>query len=108
LIDEQDVEFKQIVNESRIQISDVDSINNKIRALAIRYFEASENAEKYIHNYNELKLNVELPLENRKGLREDALKSVTFAKDKEKEYDDSLEDANECLKDFVEKVKTYE
>jgi len=54
-----------MVNESRIHISDADAMNNKIRALAIRYFEASEHAEKYIYNYQELKLNVEIPFENR-------------------------------------------
>ena len=71
------------MNESKADISDTDNVNNRIRALATRYFEASENAEKYIYNYNELKLNVEIPLEKRQSLREDALKSINFAKDKE-------------------------
>ena len=98
------MEFREIVNESRADISDADNVNNRIRALAMRYFEASENAEKYIYNYNELKLNVEIPLEKRQSLREDALKSINFAKDKEQEYGSSLEDGNKCLQEFIAKI----
>jgi len=37
-------------------------INNQVKNLANRYFDSSENAEKFINNYQELKLNTEIPL----------------------------------------------
>ena len=43
----------------------MNDVNGNIRSLASRYFDASENAEKFIYNYQELKLNTELPLNKR-------------------------------------------
>ena len=40
----------------------MDDVNNNIRSLASRYFESNENAEKVIHNYCELKFNIDIPL----------------------------------------------
>ena len=90
-----------MVNESRIHISNADAMNSRIRDMAIRYFEASENAEKYIYNYQELKLNVELSIEERKQMRLDALKSVSIAKEKGEVYNGSLEGANNYIDDFI-------
>ena len=36
-----------------------------MKNLALKYFESSENAEKFIHNYQEVKLNTEIPLQKR-------------------------------------------
>ena len=62
---EQDTQFNTIMNDSKNSVGDVEDINDKIHALATRYYEASENAEKYIFNYQEIKLNMEIPLINR-------------------------------------------
>jgi hypothetical protein len=43
----------------------MNEVNTKVRTLAQRYFESSENAEKFIGNYQDLKLNTEIPLQKR-------------------------------------------
>jgi hypothetical protein len=43
----------------------MDDVNESIRTLASKYFESSENAEKVIHNYNELKFNIDIPIQKR-------------------------------------------
>jgi len=94
LIEEQDDHFKALINESRVHISTMDGVNNRIRGLAHRYFEASENAEKFIHNYQELKMNIDIPFQKRKSIHESVLSSMSIAKEKEQAYKDSLSDAN--------------
>ena len=59
-MDEQDDHFKALINESRVHISAMDGLNNRIRGLASGYFQASENAEKFIHNYHDLKMNIDI------------------------------------------------
>ena len=72
----------------------MDNLNGKIRSLAHRYFEASENAEKFIFNYQELKLNIEVPFKKRKSLHESVLNTINIAKEKEQQYKGYLENAN--------------
>ena len=57
----------------------MDNLNTKIRTLAHRYFDASENAEKFIFNYQELKLNIEVPFKKRKNLHESVLNTINIA-----------------------------
>ena len=57
----------------------MDNLNTKIRTLAHRYFDASENAEKFIFNYQELKLNIEVPFKKRKSLHESVLNTINIA-----------------------------
>jgi hypothetical protein len=90
MMNEHDEIFRQIVNESKITISNMDSLNSKIHNLAHRYFEASENAEKFIYNYQELKLNIDVPFLKRKSLHESVLNTISIAKDKEKQYREYL------------------
>ena len=80
LIDTQDGIFKLLINESRLHISSLDDVNNNVRSLASRYFECSENAEKFIHNYQELKFNIDVPLKKRQGMREGVLSVIETAK----------------------------
>ena len=58
--------------------------------MAHRYFEASENAEKFLHNYNELKLNVDVPHVKRKGLHQSVKNTMAIAKERETEYSESI------------------
>jgi hypothetical protein len=64
-------------------IANMDNLNAKIRGLAHRYFDASESAEKFIFNYQELKLNIDVPFKKRKSLHESVLNTIENAKDKE-------------------------
>lgn len=86
LIDTQDQEFKRLVNGSRMTIASMDDLNNKIRILAQRYFEASENAEKFIHNYQELKLNMDVPYKKRKSLHDSVFNTISISRDREQAY----------------------
>ena len=65
LLDKQDIEFKAVVNQTRLILNDMQSDNQKIQNLALRYFDSSESAEKFIHNYQELKLHTVVPFEKR-------------------------------------------
>ena len=69
----------------------MDDTNNNIRSLASRYFESSENAEKVIHNYQELKFNIDIPLVKRQSMREGALSIIDQAKLRHQQYESSLE-----------------
>lgn len=73
--------------------------------MAHRYFEASENAEKFIWNYQELKLNVEVPWQKRKSLHTSVQNTINIAKDRETSYSESLAQANESLANIVEDLK---
>jgi hypothetical protein len=56
--------------------------NTQVRHLASRYFESSESAEKFISNYQDLKLNTEIPFQKRKSLHESVLNTISIAKEK--------------------------
>ena len=54
-------------------------INTTVRNLANRYFDACSNAEKFISNYQELKLNTDIPLAKRESLHESVLNTIKIA-----------------------------
>ena len=62
-------------------------MNANVRALAQSYFEAAENSEKFIKNYQELKLNIEVPYETRKSLHDSVHTTLRTAKDKRRAYE---------------------
>lgn len=75
-----------------------------MRGLAQAYFEAAENSEKFIKNYQELKLNIEVPYETRKSLHDSVHTTLGTARDKRRMYEQSIPQANDCLKGFVTKM----
>ena len=88
-------------------ISSMDDLNNKIRILAQRYFEASENAEKFIHNYQELKLNMDVPYKKRKSLHDSVFNTISISRDREQAYQSSIDEANQELQSCVKEIKVY-
>lgn len=48
LVDEQHAEFVKIYNSGVSHISKMTDVNNTVRNLAHRYFDACQNAEKFI------------------------------------------------------------
>ena len=107
LIETQDQEFKRLVNESRMTISSMDDLNNRIRVLAQRYFEASENAEKFIHNYQELKLNMDIPYKKRKSLHDSVFNTISISRDREQAYQSSIDEANRELQGYIKEIQVY-
>lgn len=76
-----------------------------MKSLAHGYFEAAESAEKFIHNYQELKMNTDIALHKRRSMHAAMLESIRTAEQRKKHYSESLPDANEALKTFTTKVK---
>ena len=101
------MEFKSIINESRRQIADMDGLNNQIRMMAQRYFEASENAEKFIHNYQELKLNIDVPYAKRVSLHQSVLNTMSISQERKSVYRESIAGANDTLSGIVRQLKSY-
>ena len=62
-------------------------MNSNVRTLAQSYFEAAETTEKFIKNYQELKLNIEVPYETRKSLNDSVHTTLGTAKDKRRMYE---------------------
>lgn len=62
LFEEQESKFQEVMQESKNCVQNLEQINAGIRTFARAYYEASENAEKFIFHYQDLKLNVEMPL----------------------------------------------
>ena len=85
----------------------MNDLNSKVRQLAQRYFETSENAEKFIYNYQELKLNTEIPYLKRKSLHESVHNTINISEEKKKAYENILPEANNVLKTFIENMEIY-
>ena len=85
----------------------MNDLNSKVRQLAQRYFETSENAEKFIYNYQELKLNTEIPYSKRKSLHESVHNTINISEEKKKAYENILPEANNVLKTFIENMEIY-
>lgn len=81
--------------------------NVQVRALAGRYFESSENAERFIQNYQEIKLNMEIPYNKRKSLHESVINTINIAKEKHKMYESILPQANKQLQEFLASLEVY-
>lgn len=79
-------------------------MNSNVRAQAQAYFEAAENSEKFIKNYQELKLNIEVPYETRKSLHDSVHTTLGIAKEKRRIYEQTIPTANDCLKGFITKM----
>ena len=90
LLDEQHQQFQKLYQLGSAQINEMTDINNQVKNLANRYFDSSENAEKFINNYQELKLNTEIPLQKRQSLHESVQNTIGIAKDKRKQYESIL------------------
>ena len=82
-------------------------LNSKVRHLAQRYFETSENAEKFIYNYQELKLNTEIPFSKRKSLHESVLNTINISSEKKQLYENILPEANSVLTNFINNIDVY-
>lgn len=82
-------------------------LNSKVRHLAQRYFETSENAEKFIYNYQELKLNTEIPFPKRKSLHESVQNTINISSEKKRLYENILPEANSVLKNFISNIDIY-
>lgn len=85
----------------------MDGLNNQIRNMAQRYFEASENAEKFIHNYQELKLNIDVPYGKRISLHQSVLNTMSISQERKSVYRESISGANETLSGIVKQIKSY-
>lgn len=93
------------MNESRLDIMAADDANMRVKTLGHAYFEAAEGAEKFIHNYQELKMNTEIALHKRRSMHAAMLDSLRTAEQRAVLYRESLPDANEALRTFAAKVK---
>ena len=82
-------------------------MNSNVRQLAQRYFEASENAEKFLSHYQDLKLNTDIPYQKRKSMHESVHNTLTIAKEKKRLYENIIPEANDYLKGFIKIVKEY-
>lgn len=68
--------------------------------MAVKYFDASENAEKLLHNYQELKLLTAMPYEKRVGMYTSVMNQLKLSKEKGEEYREVLPRANDKLKEY--------
>lgn len=104
LLQEQEQGFKALMNESRLDIMAAEDANVRVKAMAHGYFEAAENAEKFIYNYQELKMNTDIALHKRRSMHAAMLDSIRTSELRATHYKDSLPEANEALKTFTAKV----
>lgn len=51
---------------------------------------------------------MEIPLANRQSQREAALKSVNFAKEKENDYQGTIDEGNQSLQTLCDKITGYQ
>lgn len=75
--------------------------------MATRYFEACESAERFIQNYQDLKLNTEVPYQKRKSLHDSMLNVINIANQKKSVYEKLLPQANKDLSKFVLVIDKY-
>lgn len=78
--------FQKIYNDGVQKIAEMSELNSKVNSLASRYFDSAENAEKFIYNYQELKLNTEIPLKTRQSMHESVINTINIARDKRESY----------------------
>ena len=107
LIDEQDKEFHRILAEGKEHVNNITEMNANVRKLAQRYYEASENAEKFLNHYQELKLNTEIPYAKRKSLHESVHSTINIAREAQRQYENVLPEANDYIKGFLQRTTTY-
>jgi len=107
LVDEQQQAFSRIFTEGMRHISKMTDLNSQVKSLANRYFDSSENAEKFIFNFQELKLNTEIPLQKRRSLHESVINTINIAKEKKQMYEQILPEANETLSHFVTSLRDF-
>ena len=65
-----------MMNEAKIAIQNADEYDSNLKQMGQMYFETSENAEKFIHNYQQLKMNIELPWDKRRSLHASMLATI--------------------------------
>ena len=107
LIDDQEREFQKILAEGKEHVQNITEMNANVRKLAQRYYEASENAEKFLTHYQELKLNTEIPYPKRKSLHESVHSTINIARDGQRQYENVLPEANDYVKGFLQKTCMY-
>lgn len=64
------------MSESRLDIMTVEDAHFRIKQAAQGYFEQAENAEKYMFNYQDLKMNTDIPLHKRRQMHANMLDSI--------------------------------
>ena len=87
--------------EGKEHIHSITEMNSNVRKLAQRYYEASENAEKFLTHYQELKLNTEIPYAKRKSLHESVHSTINLAREAQRQYENVLPEANDYIKGFL-------
>ena len=69
----------------------------KIKSLASGYFEQAENAEKFIYNYQDLKMNTDIPLHKRRQMHQSMLDTIRSADLQGQSYKECIPEANEAI-----------
>ena len=80
----------------------MNDINYKLGQIAKRYFSISETAEKTIHEYQDLKLNIRIPLKTRSVFRQGIIRDMSYVGETQSTYQESVELANKHLLKFQE------
>ena len=104
LLQEQDESFRALMNESRINYMELEEAHIKVKTLASSYFEQAETAEKYIFNYQDLKMNTDIPLHKRRQMHGAMLEQIRGAGARCTQYRECIPEANEAIGVFVEKA----
>lgn len=78
--------------------------HSRVKALGLSYFDAAESGEKFIYNYQELKMNTDIPLHKRRSMHAAMLDSIRTADQRSSHYRECLPAANEAMKIFMDKV----
>lgn len=107
LLDEQHEQYLKIFQEGTQYIHDMTEMNSRVRSSALKYFESSETAEKFIQNYQELKLNTDIQLSKRKDMHQGVHSTLSTQNEKKKVYESILHEANRYLSIFSSKIKQY-
>lgn len=81
-------------------MQDADRSNSQVKNLAQTYQATCESAEKFIHNYQSLKLDTMVPYGTRKASHEAMLQTIKESSIREDQYRAFLGNANQNLKDL--------
>ena len=92
------------MNESRLNYMELEEAHIKVKSLACGYFEQAETAEKYIFNYQDLKMNTDIPLHKRRQMHSQMLEQIRGADTRGVQYKECIPGANEAIKTFVGKA----
>jgi len=103
LLQKQEVEFKAIISQSRAILHEMEADNYQVQGLGSKYFDSSESAEKFLHNYQELKLLTAMPHEKRVALFNSVMNQLNQSKTRAEEYREFLPDANVRLSEYYSK-----